>query len=262
VTSEEARAVIADGERRGLLVTVYHNRRWDGDLLTARRLLAEGALGRPLRFESSFERWRPAPRGTWRDSGAPEEGGGLLFDIGSHLVDQALHLFGPATRVYAELDRRRAGVQVEDDVFVALEHADGVRSHLRASAVAAQYLPRLRVLGSAGAYVKHGLDGQEALLRAGARPGAGWGEEPPERWGLVGTAEDATPVRTEPGAWPAFYAGVRAALRDGAPPPVDPHDAVAGLAVIEAARRSAATGATVALPPRTGGEAGASWHNG
>ena len=248
VTPEDAQRVIEDGERRGLLVTAYHNRRWDGDLLTVRRLLAEGALGRPLRFESSFERWRPVPRANWRESGAPEEAGGLLYDLGSHLVDQALLLFGPVTRVYAELDRRRPDVQVDDDVFLALEHASGVRSHLRASSVAAQPAARLRVLGSEAAYVKHGLDVQEEALRAGRRPGPGWGDEPPSRWGVVGAGDDLTPVRTEAGAWPSFYAGVAAALRGEAPPPVDPRDAVAGLEVIAAAQRSAATGETVRLP--------------
>jgi predicted dehydrogenase len=188
------------------------------------------------------------PRANWRESGAPEEAGGLLYDLGSHLIDQALLLFGPVVRVYAELDRRRPDVQVDDDVFVALEHASGVRSHLRASSVAAQPAPRLRVLGSEGAYVKHGLDVQEEALRAGRRLGPGWGEEPPSRWGLVGAGDDLTPVRTEAGAWPAFYAGVAAALRGEAPPPVDPRDAVAGLEIIAAAQRSAATGETVRLP--------------
>ena len=143
------------------------------------------------RFESRFERWRPEPRRTWREDGTPSEAGGLLYDLGSHLIDQALVLFGPATTVYAELDRRRAGVVVDDDSFVALTHASGVRSHLWMSSVAAQAAPRMRVLGSAAAYTKYGLDVQEAALRAGARPGPGWGEELPEHWGRLGTDDDA-----------------------------------------------------------------------
>jgi len=231
---------------RGLLLTVFQNRRWDGDLLTARRLLEEGALGRVWRFESRFERWRPAPKPGWRESGGPEDAGGMLNDLGSHLVDQALHLFGPATLVYGELDRRRPGMRVDDDAFVALAHASGVRSHLWMSAVAAQLGPRLRVLGDRAAYVKHGLDGQEEALRTGHRPdGRGWGEEPPPRWGLLGTEALTRAVRTEPGAYHRFYQGMVAALRGQAPPPVDPADAVAALRVLDAARRSAGERAAV-----------------
>lgn len=255
LTAAEGAALVEDARRRGVLLTVFQNRRWDGDLLTVRRLLAEGALGAVARFESRFERWRPQPKGGWRESGAPEEGGGLLYDLGSHLVDQARHLFGPVTRVYAEQDRRR-GLPVDDDAFVALTHASGVRSHLWMSAVAAQLGPRFRVLGSRAAYVKHGLDVQEALLREPAvgagtpRPGdPGWGAEPEARWGTLGAGDELRPVPTERGDYGHFYAALAAALRDGAPPPVDPADAVATLALLDAARRSAAEGRTVALDP-------------
>jgi predicted dehydrogenase len=247
-TAAEGRQVIEAARRHGRLLTVFQNRRWDGDFLTVRRLLRDDALGAPLRFESRFERWRPALRGGWRERGAPDEAGGLLYDLGSHLIDQALVLFGPATHVYAELDRRRPGVEVDDDSFVALTHATGVRSHIYVSAVAAQFGLRMRVLGSRSAYTKLGLDVQEAALRGGERPGPGWGEEPPEHWGTLGAGDDLRPVRTEPGAYQQFYAELAAALSVGAPPPVDPADAVAALDVIEAARASAADGAVVALP--------------
>ncbi|HEU4698924.1 MAG TPA: Gfo/Idh/MocA family oxidoreductase [Gemmatimonadales bacterium] len=258
-TAADGRRLLEAARRHGRLLTVFQNRRWDGDFLTVRRLVADGALGAVHRFESRFERWRPVPKPGWRERAAPEEAGGVLYDLGSHLVDQALCLFGPVARVYAELDRRRPGAAVEDDAFVALEHASGVRSHLWMSAVAAQPGPRFRVLGSRAAYVKHGLDGQEARLRAGERPpapaaaGAGapaddWGVEPRERWGTLGAEGAVAPVETARGDWRRFYAGLVAALRAGAPPPVDPADAVAGLAVLEAARRSAAGGGAVSLP--------------
>jgi predicted dehydrogenase len=235
VHAAQAREVIAEAGRRKLLVTVYHNRRWDGELLTLKRLLAEHALGDVLRFESRLERWRPQLKGGWREQGTPELGGGLLYDLGTHLIDQALHLFGPVTHVYAELDRRRPGIEVDDDVFLALTHASGVRSHLSASSVSAQPLPRMRVLGSRAAYLKVHGDVQEAALRSGEWPDKpGWGEEPREHWGLLGVGDEAVPVRSEPGAYQDFYAGVVAALRSGAPPPVDPHDAIAGLEIIEA----------------------------
>lgn len=234
-TAAEARAVIADAARRDLMLTVFQNRRWDGDYLTVRRLLGAGELGDVLRFESRFERWRPTPKTGWREHGDPKEAGGLLYDLGSHLIDQALHLFGPVSGVYAEVIRRREGVAVDDDTFVALTHDSGVRSHLWMSAVAARPAPRFRVLGARAAYTKHGLDVQEDALRAGARPGLGWGSEPAERWGELGAGDEVRPIRTESGAWPQFYAGVVRALREGAPPPVDPHDAVAVLDVIEQA---------------------------
>lgn len=247
-SAAEARQVIAEARRRRLFLSVYHERRYDSELLTVRRLIEEGVLGDVMRFESRLERWRPVPKPGWRELGAPEEAGGLLYDLGSHLIDQALLLFGPVTRVYAEIDRRRAGVEVDDDVFIALTHASGVRSHLWTSAIAAQGGPRMRVLGTRAAYTKFHADIQEAALRAGQRPDAsGWGVEPPEHWGRLGVGEDARPVPSDPGAYPRFYAGVVASLRDGAPPPVDPDDAVAGLEIIAAARRSAAEGRTITL---------------
>ena len=247
VTADEGRAVLAEARRRQLLLTVYQNRRWDGDFLTVRRLTAEGALGSIYRFESRFERWRPTPKGGWREQSDPSEAGGLLYDIGPHLIDQALLLFGPVASVYAELDLRR-GLPTDDDVLVALTHANGVRSHLVMSLVAAESGPRFQLLGSRAAYVKYGLDVQEEALRRGERPGrAGWGEEPEARWGSLGALDDARPVRTEAGAYQAFYEGVVASLRDGARPPVDPEDAVRGLEIIAAARRSSAEGRAIRL---------------
>jgi predicted dehydrogenase len=237
----EARPVVAEAQRRGLVLTIFQNRRWDGDFLTVRRLLAEGALGAPLRFESRFERWRPTPRDNWRERGTREEAGGLLFDLGSHLIDQALVLFGPARHVYAELDRRRPGVQVDDDSFVAITHVNGERSHLFMSALASQLGPRFRVLGSRAGYVKWGMDPQEAKLRGGKLPdGPGFGDDPEEHWGRLGTDGDFTRVHTEPGVYRRFYEGVVDAVRGIAPPPVNPDDAIATLGVIEAAQQSAA----------------------
>lgn len=247
-TAEEARTVARAARARGVFLTVSQNRRWDGDFLTVRRLLDEGRLGDVHRFESRFERWRPELRAGWRESGTPDEGGGLLLDLGSHLVDQALQLFGPARLVYAELDRRRRGAAVDDDAFVAVTHESGVRSHLWMSAVAAQGAARFRVLGSRAAYVKHGLDVQEEQLLAGMRPGAaGFGEEPEERWGLLGAGDELQPEPTRRGDYSRFYERVAAALRGEAPPPVEPEDAVAGLVVLDAARVAASEARTVTV---------------
>ncbi|GHF36628.1 oxidoreductase [Streptomyces mashuensis] len=253
-TAAEARDLAALADRRGLLLSAFQNRRWDNDFLTVRRLVADGALGRVQRFESRFERWRPQPKGGWRESGDPAEIGGILYDLGSHLVDQALTLFGRATTVYAESDVRRPGAEADDDTFIALTHASGVRSHLWMSATAAQLGPRFRVLGTTAGYVKYGLDPQEAALREGLRPDGPhpWGEEPPGSWGRLGSGESpltggGEPVPTVPGDYPAYYAAIAHSLRTGARPPVTAEEAAEALAVLEAARLSAAEGRTVHL---------------
>lgn len=247
-TADEGRTLVDEARRRQLMLTVYQNRRWDGDFLTVRRLVADGALGAVFRFESRFERWRPTPKGGWREQPDPAEAGGILYDLGSHLIDQAMLLLGPVEMVYAELDRRRATVAVEDDVFVALTHRSGARSHLVMSALAAQPGPRFHVLGTKSAYLKFGLDVQEDALRRGERPDRPeWGVEPRGRWGSLGAGDDLRPEPTEPGAYQAFYAGVADSLRAGAPPPVDPADAVSVLEVIAAARRAAAEGTAIRI---------------
>ncbi|OIJ88073.1 Gfo/Idh/MocA family oxidoreductase [Streptomyces colonosanans] len=251
-TAAEARELAALAEERGLLLSVFQNRRWDNDFLTLRKLLTEGGLGDVWRFESRFERWRPNLKGGWRESGDPAEIGGLLYDLGSHVVDQALVLFGPAACVYAESDVRRPGARSDDDTFIALTHTSGVRSHLYVSATTSQLGPRFRVLGSRAGYVKYGLDPQEAALREGGRPGPGWGVEPESLWGRAGAGESpltggGTPVPTVPGDYPAYYTAIEKALREGGPNPVTAHEAAAALDVLEAARRSAREGVTVTL---------------
>ncbi|RCV47697.1 Gfo/Idh/MocA family oxidoreductase [Marinitenerispora sediminis] len=250
LTAADARDLVAEAERRGLVLSAFHNRRWDSDFLTALRLVDEGALGRVHRFESRFDRWRPEAKHTWRDRGERNRGAGLLYDLGSHLVDQAIILFGPVAEVYAELDARREGVRTEDDVFVALTHASGVRSHLWAGALVAQLGPRLRLLGDRGAFTVHGLDSQEERLARGDDPsGADWGEEPKDRWGLLGADGDLAPVPSERGDYPAFYAAVRDAVAEGEPLPVEPHEVIHGLEVIEAAAESARTRRVVRVEP-------------
>jgi predicted dehydrogenase len=235
--AQEARLLIAQAERRQRPLTVFHNRRWDGDFLTVRRLIANQSLGDVWRLESRFERWRPAPRPGWREAGERADAGGLLVDLGSHLIDQALTLFGPVQRVNGELKRRRPRVVVDDDAFVALEHDNGVVSHLWMSSVAAQPGPRFRLLGSRAAFVKYGMDVQEEALRSGARPDRpGWGEDPPDRWGTLGAGNDLTRVPTERGAYPEFYVQLAAALTSNAPVPVNPTDALRTLTVIDAIR--------------------------
>lgn len=253
-TAAEARELAALADGHGVLLSVFQNRRWDNDFLTLRKLLADGALGDVWRFESRFERWRPQPKGGWRESGDPAEIGGLLYDLGSHVVDQAITLFGPVTEVYAEAVIRRDGAETDDDTFLALTHANGVRSHLYVSATTAQLGPRFRVLGSRAGFVKYGLDPQEAALRDGARPGteSAWGVEEESLWGRLGAGESpvtggGTAVETVPGDYPAYYAAVAAAVRGTSPNPVTALEAAETLDVLEAARRSARDKVTVTL---------------
>ena len=236
-TAVEARRLADEARRRQLMLTVYHNRRYDGDFRTLQRLVGDGRLGTVHRFESRFERWRPALKGGWREQPDPAEAGGLLYDLGAHLIDQALQLFGPVATVYGEVDTRRRDARVDDDVFVALTHENGVRSHLWMSVLAADRAPRFRVFGVKGTYTKFGMDVQEEALRNGRRPGGGgWGVEPREHWGVITDGEQRSPVPTDVGAYQDFYAGVVNSLTQGAAPPVDPRDAIATIQVIEAAR--------------------------
>jgi predicted dehydrogenase len=237
-----ARRSVELADRLGLPLSPYQNRRWDSDFLTVRRLAAEGALGGPVRLESRFERFAPDP-------GPPAAGGGTLLDFGSHLVDQALVLFGPVESVYAEWRLRESGL--DDDVFVALTHTNGARSHLWGSWSQGAPGPRYRVTGTTGSYLVTALmDGQEDALLAGHTPatlGARWGEEPPERWGRLYRGDDGEPVPSENGAWNAFYPAFARAVRGLAPLPVNPRDAIASATVLDAARRSASEGVVVRL---------------
>ena len=235
-TSGQARDLEDIAHRMGKLAMPFQNRRWDGDFLTLQRLLRDDTLGRIFRFESRFDRWRPTPKAGWLLADGQARGEDMLHDIATHLVDQALVLFGPVTHVYAELMARHTGVVTNDDAFLALTHASGVSSHLYMSAMAGQPGPRMSVFGSRAAYMKHGLDAQEEQLKSGLRAGdAGYGEEPEARWGsLAGPGIDEV-VPTAAGTYEQFYAGVARAVREGAPQPVPVADVVAGLEVIEAA---------------------------
>jgi predicted dehydrogenase len=246
IATADGERVVAAAEAAGVPLTVFQNRRLDGDFLTLRRLIDEGRLGAVARFESRFERFRPqVATEKWREAADAAEGGGLLLDLGPHLLDQARELFGPPLRVYAELAARRPGAQVEDDAFVALEHAGGVSSHLWMSAVAPLHGTRFAVSGTRAGFSVTGLDPQEDQLRDGMRPGDDeFGVAPP---GRIVDEEGSAPVELERGAYPRFYEAVVPWLRADAPPPVDPRDAVAVLRLIDAARDSAARHAVVEL---------------
>lgn len=242
---DDVDALIAASESAGRPLIVFQNRRWDGDFLTVRRLLDEGAFGDVVRFESTFERWGAPKVGRWQSQVTVAAGGGILFDLGSHLVDQALQLFGPAETTAAETRMLRLDGASEDDAFISLAHESGVRSHLGVSRVARQSAPRFRVLGTEGAYSVSGLDGQENAIRfGGASPvDPDFGITPPDRWGLFGTegsADGLRPVETVRGDYAAFYRGVADAVLGRGPSPVDPASARMVVEVISHAHRLAA----------------------
>ncbi len=240
-----ARETVLLSEQLARPLSIYQNRRWDSDFRTVRKALDDGVLGTPVRFESRFERFAPDP-------GPGTAGGGTLLDFGSHLVDQALVLFGDVRTVYAEMHTPDEVGALDDDVFVALNHANGVYSHLWGSWRQHAPGPRFRVTGSDASYViVPDLDGQEARLVAGQSPAteSDWGVEPPERWGQIFRGGRAHSWPSERGAWDGFYPAFAAAVRGEAPVPVDPWNAVSTAELLDAARRSAASGQVVTVAP-------------
>jgi predicted dehydrogenase len=242
VRSGEGEELIALADRLGRVLTVFQNRRWDGDFLTVRGLVRGGGLGTVTRFESRFERWSPAVSKAWKASATAADGGGVLFDLGTHLLDQALELFGPATVVHAELDARRPGEKVDDDVFLALRHDSGVTSHLWMNMLCAQQGPRFRLLGSEGAYTKNGVDPQEPFIAAGGGPlDEDYGVEDSDWAGMLGRDGHLDRLPTDRGAYPEFYRILAEKINDGGaasglPLPVDPAGPVEVLRLIEQAR--------------------------
>lgn len=236
-----ARAVEA-AEAAGVPLTVFHNRRLDAEQLTLAALVAGGGLGEVFRLERRWERWRPVPKQRWREDADPGDGGGLVLDLQSHLVDSATRLLGPVTHVYADLAARTT--RAEDDAFLVLTHASGARSHLGALSIAGAPGPRTRALGTGGAYLVGPYEGEVSAFETLAAPQGCTG------WLVRG--EERDPVPTAPGGHADFYRAVAAALalpreqQQGAMP-VQPREALAVVRVLDAARTSSATRQVVAL---------------
>lgn len=242
LTADEARTLARLAREHGALFAPFHNRRWDGDFMTVRHLIESGALGRVVHFESHFDRFRPLVRQRWREEAA--RGGGLLFDLGPHLIDQALALFGPPESVYATIKQHRDGASAPDYVHLLLGYADK-EVVLHASVLAAIEPPRFVVHGTRGSYVKAGLDTQEDQLKAGLRPGqAGFGGD--NAAGILrameGEREVERAVPTGDGTYVEFYRAVVNAIVNGTPFPISPQDAVDVMTLIELANESAREG--------------------
>ena len=243
----QAAELVALAQARGQLLSVFHNRRWDGDFLTVAALLRTATLGRITHAELHFDRYRPVVRQRWREAAGP--GGGLWIDLGPHLLDQALQLFGAPLAIQADIATLRDGGQADDWFHAQLRYPDGLRVTLHASMLAAQPGPRFVLHGTRGSYVKHGLDTQEDALKAGrlpdpAQPGA-WGADP--QAGTLHLASDLaqpetlvqSPWPTQAGDYPAYYAAVRNAVQGRGANPVPATQALVVMRWLDLGRRSA-----------------------
>jgi predicted dehydrogenase len=239
---------VVDASRAaGVALTVFQNRRFDAEHVAAREAVRSGRLGEVFRHEFRWERWRPTPKNRWRENASAADGGGILLDLHSHMIDAAVDLFGPIDRVYAEVAARTTAA--EDDAFLACRHTSGVVSHLGATSVSAAPGPRVRILGRGGAFLLNQFEDDGADIYpdlANADPGqCGWIYEGDQR----------TPVSRPAAGQVDFYHQVKRALAAPDPAaamPVDPYDAVHTLAVIDAARKSAVLGTVMQV--RTPGQ--------
>jgi scyllo-inositol 2-dehydrogenase (NADP+) len=254
-TSAEAKELGELAASRNLILAPFHNRRWDGDFLTVRRLLNEKAVGRLVTFESHFDRFRPLPReATWKEAG--NDANGMLFDLGPHLVDQAIVLFGIPQGITASVRKDRDDTAIEDAFDITLEYPH-LRAHCRATMLACINAPRFVLHGTKGSFRKYGLDPQEPALVAGAKvPSIGEGEwlaEKEKDWGILAVAPNpadptiivSTQVRTELGDYRSYYANVRDAINKAAPLAVTPTDGFRVIRLLELARQSSAEGRTL-----------------
>jgi predicted dehydrogenase len=245
-SAHAARELDAAARTKGIVLGVFHNRRFDADVQTLRKVIADGRLGRL---------WRVHSRMDFDDPTTLEAGptGGLLRDLGSHLVDQVLWLFGPAVSVDAQLDLVERAEGLTDAGFtITLRHEGGVHSHLSASKLNRLTAKEYRAYGEAGSYVSSGTDVQAQAIFAGLRPAddlAGWGYEPEEHWGLLRTAAGEEHVPSEQGRYHDYYRGFARAVRNGTPPPATAEEAIRTLAVLDAARRSALEGRSIEVAP-------------
>lgn len=247
VSSTQADQAITLAKDVGKLLTVFHNRRWDNEFLTLKSLLEGGSLGRVHRYESRWERFRPTPKGGWREEAG--EGGGILYDLGSHMIDQLFCLFGHPRAIFCHMQSQREGTSAVD-FFDWVGDYGRFQAYLSSNCLTAAPSFRLLVQGDRGTYLKEGLDPQEEALAAGQAPGGpGWGEEPSRCWGelrtLVEGAVHRQTVSTLAGNYPGFYANLVAAIGGKADLEVKPEQARDVIRAIELSRESDEHGAWV-----------------
>ena len=245
---EQARDLIRVAAKVGRVLSVFHNRRWATDFLTVQKLLSSDVLGRIVHFEAHFDRYRPAVRERWREGAGP--GSGLWYDLGAHLLDEALCLFGVPEAIALDLSMQRDGALADDWFHCTLRYG-GMRVILHGSVLVPNPGPRYVIHGTRGSYSKFGLDPQEDQLKAGQRPGSeGWGIDarPGTLWQSQETGLAESAVQNEPGDYSRYYAALRDSILLGAPNPVPAEDALRVMQLIELGRRSAAEGQVIQIP--------------
>ncbi|WP_028868667.1 oxidoreductase [Psychromonas arctica] len=241
----DGNTLISLAKEKGLLLSIYHNRRWDGDFLTVKKLIEEKTLGQIKHFESHFDRFRPVVRQRWRENS--QDGGGILFDLGPHLIDQALQLFGLPDAITAHCKITREGSSNIDYFNLTLHYPDKLAS-LSASLFSAGPNLRFNIQGDQGTYRKLGLDPQEDLLKAGIRPdGEHWNNESVEQYGTLYTEDALVAVKTELGGYQHFYQGIAHAINNAGQVPVSAEDALWNIRLIELAMESERLGKKMAV---------------
>ncbi|OIK11821.1 oxidoreductase [Bacillus sp. MUM 13] len=233
----EAEELIALAEENKLMLSVYHNRRWDNDFLTIKKLIAEGTLGEISTYEAHFDRFRPQVRDRWREKAG--KGSGMLYDLGSHLIDQALHLFGEPQFVMADVFAQRENAETDDYFHIILGY-ETLRVILHSGSLVADQGPRYKVHGSKGSFIKFGIDCQEDDLKAGKVPGSkNWGKDKKEWYGERTVIRDGQEIKesveTVPGSYSSYYQGAAGAIREGKPSPVRGEDGLKTIKIIQAA---------------------------
>lgn len=240
-TLEEAEALASLAKDCGRRIFPFHNRRWDGDFLTISELIEKRQLGDLFLYRACWDRFRPQPTDRWRETDMP--GAGLLADLGPHLIDQAMTLFGMPEALSANIATLRAGGRA-DDYFELILFYGACQVQLSASLLMCAPRPRFALHGTGGSFVKFGLDPQEEWLKQGDTPGSH--SEAEADFGHLTTAEGAHPIATAKGDYRAFYLGVVYSLRGVAPPPVSVDAAIASMQLIDLARRSNREGCRIA----------------
>ncbi len=254
LTSAEAAELITIANERKLVLSAFQNRRWDGDFKTVRNILKSGVLGRLVVFESHYDRFRQEVRqGTWKESGL--YGGGQLYDLGTHIIDQALHLFGAPNEITASVRTERDGALNDDAFDIRLGYIGETEKNLtvwlRSTMTAAIAGPRFTLHGTKGSFVKFGIDPQEVAIQGGAVIGSrigslAWGEEPESDWGHLKLADGTEKqIPTEPGDYRGYYANVRDAILGVESLAVPGIDAWRTARIIELARQSSEEGRTL-----------------
>lgn len=247
--TKEAEEIIKLAQEKKLMVSVFQNRRWDGDFMTVKKVIREGGLGRLVSFESHFDRFRNYIQDSWKEE--VSLGAGTLYNLGSHMIDQALHLFGMPDYLFADVRAQRTGSKVDDTFDIHMNYKD-VKCLVRGSYLVKEQGPRYILHGTHGSFLKSGLDPQEQALKEGRMPfGEDWGADDPELYGILNTEQDNADSRktipTLPGNYQAYYDNIYEHLRNGAELSVKPGEAANVIRIIEAAYESADKGITIRL---------------